>query len=420
MYVIVNRKTYKIRTQERVLPKHWNFNQQNVRKSHTNSANINVRLQAFKDKAQNTYAEYAASVAEHQITPSGIKKALESINSEKNVTKKENTFFEVFEAFLNFRSNTLKEGTIKKFKSLQKHLVSFENHLRENSSRLFIGNGTKIHNIEFHHIDNDFIEEFKFYLANEKSLLSDTLFKYLEGFKIFLSWSFERKAHNNPSFKKIEIQKPKEKNDKVYLTEEEFYKIYNLDLSHDATLDLVRDIFCFQMLTGQRISDAINIRWSDIVTIDSEEVWSLYQTKGSKEKRLYITLIDDALKILSKQKEKKKDNGRVFKYVANPTANRYIKDIAKLAEINSPVTIRRNELNGTRERTGLKYEFITTHVARVTFVTLSLEKGLRHESVMGITGHESYRTMKIYQQLTDKVKHQEVKAVWNKPDMKIA
>ena len=408
LYIIVDRNTIKLRTQERILPKHWNFNQQNVRKSHSNSANFNIRLRDFKDKIVNLHAEHMKSGDDKSIA--GIRKALQNHNAEKNVSKRENTFFEVFDSFLAFRSNTLKEGTIKKFKSLQKHLVSFESHLRKNSKLVYISSGTKIHNIEFKHIDKDFIEELKNYLSSEKNLLSDTLYKYLEGFKIFLAWSFDRKAHSNTIFKEIEIQKPKNKNDKIYLTTEEFYRIYDLDLSHDKTLDLVRDIFCLQTLTGQRISDIMGLRWGDIVTNEGGRIWSLYQTKGFKEKRLNITLVDDALAILDKYHAKRATHEKVFPYVSNPTANKYIKDVAKLAEINSKITIRRNELTGTRERTAFKYEFVTTHTARVTFVTLSLEKGMRQEVVMAQTGHEDFKTMKIYQQLVDKVKHQEVKA----------
>lgn len=41
-----------------------------------------------------------------------------------------------------------------------------------------------------------------------------------------------------------------------------------------------------------------------------------------------------------------------------------------------------------------KFDLITTHTARRTFVTLSLEKGIRAEIVMDITGHKKYQTFK--------------------------
>ena len=59
-----------------------------------------------------------------------------------------------------------------------------------------------------------------------------------------------------------------------------------------------------------------------------------------------------------------------------------------------------------------KYDFISTHTARRTFVTLSLEKGMRPETVMEITGHKDYKTMKKYLKITSKVKTDEMNKVW--------
>ena len=61
-----------------------------------------------------------------------------------------------------------------------------------------------------------------------------------------------------------------------------------------------------------------------------------------------------------------------------------------------------------------KHKLITTHTARRTFVTLSLEKGMRPETVMSITGHKNYKNFKRYIKLTDKVKKIEMKRIWNK------
>ena len=61
-----------------------------------------------------------------------------------------------------------------------------------------------------------------------------------------------------------------------------------------------------------------------------------------------------------------------------------------------------------------KWEFLSSHCARRTFVTLSLEKGMRAETVMAITGHKSYKTFKKYIKIMSKVKAVEMKQVWRK------
>ena len=58
-------------------------------------------------------------------------------------------------------------------------------------------------------------------------------------------------------------------------------------------------------------------------------------------------------------------------------------------------------------------EFIGTHTARRTFVPLSLEKGMRAEIVMSITGHKEYNTFKKYIKITNKVKNIDMKRIWN-------
>lgn len=59
-----------------------------------------------------------------------------------------------------------------------------------------------------------------------------------------------------------------------------------------------------------------------------------------------------------------------------------------------------------------KYDYITPHSARRTFVALSLEKGMRPETVMAITGHKDYKTFKKYIKITSKVKEIEVNQIW--------
>ncbi|MBM2813808.1 MAG: hypothetical protein HW421_570 [Ignavibacteria bacterium] len=66
-------------------------------------------------------------------------------------------------------------------------------------------------------------------------------------------------------------------------------------------------------------------------------------------------------------------------------------------------------------------ELITTQTARRTFVTLSLERGLRPETVMEITGHSDYKTFKKYIKITSNIKFVEMNKVWRKePELKLA
>ena len=62
--------------------------------------------------------------------------------------------------------------------------------------------------------------------------------------------------------------------------------------------------------------------------------------------------------------------------ISNQKFNEYLKDIGEIAELNQPVRIIR--FSGVKEVQirQPKYEFMSSHMARRTFVTIMLEKGV--------------------------------------------
>jgi integrase len=90
------------------------------------------------------------------------------------------------------------------------------------------------------------------------------------------------------------------------------------------------------------------------------------------------------------------------------------KELGQLAEINEPVRIVRYQGAKRVEDRGPKWQFLSSHVARRTFVTISLERGMRPEVVMSITGHRSFKTMKKYIALTEQTRSEAMENVWGK------
>lgn len=180
--------------------------------------------------------------------------------------------------------------------------------------------------------------------------------------------------------------------------------ILNYDLSEHSTLIKVRDIFCFGCFTGQRYSDIARLRREDI----RDGIWFL-KTKKTKDS-LEIPLNDFALEILAKYKT----SSSPLPDISNQKMNYYLKDLGKLLDINDVTIKTRYSGKDVIEEIKPKYEFLSTHTARRTFVTLSLEKGMRPETVMSITGHKDYKTMQRYLKITSKVKAIEMDKVWCK------
>lgn len=96
-----------------------------------------------------------------------------------------------------------------------------------------------------------------------------------------------------------------------------------------------------------------------------------------------------------------KKHAYVLPKISGVKFNVYIKEVAKLAGIDSPVTLKRYSGKRMIEIKKPKYEFISSHCARRSFVTLLLEKGVPPTTIMKITGHTDLKTLMKYESTSD-------------------
>src|SRR5690606_18465733 len=113
---------------------------------------------------------------------------------------------------------------------------------------------------------------------------------------------------------------------------------------------------------------------------------------------LQIPLSPAAKQILQKHQGK---GLKALPVISNQKTNDHLKDLCRLAGITDIVSQSRKSGGATMQAMVQKCDLITTHAARRTFVTLSLESGIRTEIVMAITGHKDYATMKKYIKITE-------------------
>jgi integrase len=246
------------------------------------------------------------------------------------------------------------------------------------------------------------------YLIHKKGHTFNTVGKTFTIIKAFMSWALDRELHQTLTYKKFKATQTD--GDTISLTEEELMKLYNAELSDWPKLEHVRDVFCFGCFTGQRFSDIANLKRSDI----RGDRWHLKTVKTDKPNQVPLNAF--ALAIL----EKYKDSPKPLPVMSNQKTNDYLKDLGELLEINQPITLSRRRGSERLENTQPKYEFISSHTARRTFITLSLEKGMRPEVVMRVSGHSNYATFKKYIRLSDKVTENEMNEVWQmQPVMKV-
>lgn len=381
-------KTTYVNTKIKINPDLWNNQKQNIRRNHVNSTPLNSYLEKMRKEIQIIYLEYISK--NKKIELKSFKPFLLDALFSVPETEKQLSIYDVFEIYMSIKKNELTKSSYEKYFRMRKHFKAFE-----------IYTNTKV---SFEKMDLNFFDKFLDYGLNCAGHTNNTIYKLIKQLKSFLYWAFERGYHNNLEFKKVKTKE--EKTEIIYLTENELIKLLNFDLSDKLRLNNVRDVFCLSCFTGARFSDISKLKFEDI----KDDTWYL-RTQKTKD-ILEIPLSDYTLDILNKYI----GIGSKLPVITNQRSNQYLKELCKLAGIDELIKIVKYKGSNRIEVVKPKYELVSTHTARRTFVTLSLEKGMRPETVMEITGHKDYKTMKKYIKITSKVKHNEMNNVWKKAD----
>lgn len=387
LFLRFRKTTLKFNTGKKIEPKFWNAdNPNNHFRKFTGSPEMNKWLTDLRADVNTAF------LAKKEWTSEDLKEAANNIIHQSIPKDSKRAFNDAMSEFIKSReaNKELAKNTIKKYKTLQIHLGSFSS--KTNTS------------LRFEIINKKLFEDFSAYLRNELKHTTNTANKYLKTLKTFVHWAIEHEY-----VKADEVStKYKLKDDDtevVFLTHDELMRVYYLELPVGSPLDNVRDVFCFGCFTGQRFSDIANLKREDIIN----NSWILHQIKVKDTLKNEVPLSDKAIAILTKHKNSIKP----LPVISNQKTNEHLKELCKKAEIIDivkTVRYRGNEAIISREP---KYKLIGTHTARRTFVTLSLDKGMRPDIVMSITGHTDFKTMKKYTAITGSMKENALKVIWN-------
>jgi site-specific recombinase XerD len=93
---------------------------------------------------------------------------------------------------------------------------------------------------------------------------------------------------------------------------------------------------------------------------------------------------------------------------ANASQNRMLKKIGKEIGLTERKVTTKYYGNQREDSIVSKWQLVGTHTARRTFITLALERGMRPEVVMKITGHKKLSTMQLYISITNNVMQEEM------------
>lgn len=277
------------------------------------------------------------------------------------------TFLEFYDKYLEDVKFMIGAGKTKatydKYSATKKHFMKF----------LELKYGRKdIRPKELTHV---MIHDFDIYLRTTGGLKSNSATKTLKFFKTIVIFAQKCGIMSHDPF--VNHHFHLEYVDRGFLTDEEIQVIMKKEFPTQR-LEQVRDVFIFSCFCGLAYIDVANLKEDNIVELD-EKKWIM--TKRQKANiPSNILLLDIPLKIIDKYKGKTK-GGKLLPILSNQKMNSYLKEIADVCGIKKTLTY---------------------HVARHTFATMTLSKGVPIESVSKMLGHTNIKTTQIYVRITNK------------------
>ena len=389
LFIREKKSTVKLKTGQRIPPAYWNADKQRAKKSRSYPTypELNVYLNKLAEDAERYLLAERSSDTPAKLANVKQRLLREQGFEDATATPKE-TFFSVYDEFVAVAGTQRSERTIKKYHTLKQQLQDFQRQKRVK--------------LAFENIDVKFFDKLTAYYYNDLQFVNNTYGKYVSTLKTFLNWATDRGYNKKQDYRKFKVLK--EDADIVVLTSDELRQLYELDLSQNLRLERIRDTFCLGCYTGLRFSDLEQLRAEHVR--GNTLLIKTYKTRDT----IQIPLRPEAQRIVAKYV----NEPNFVPTITNQKTNEYLKELCQLAGIDAPTTVSRYQGAQRIEFSKPKYEFITTHCARRTFVTLSLEAGVRPELVMAVTGHKSYKTFKKYIKITDKVVENEFQRVWTK------
>ena len=220
------------------------------------------------------------------------------------------------------------------------------------------------------------------YMRDVYKNTDNSLSRNLVFFKTFLNWNIKKGRAVPDDFKQVTIKK--RDTDDIALTQEEINILETINLDH--RLDIYRDMFLIGVYSGQRFSDYSVFEKSDV------SKGMIIKRAKKTETNSYIPLHPKLERLLEKYNwEVKKISSQKF--------NKAIQQICKKAGFDDEV--KKTKYQGSKKMIERfqRWEIVTSHTARRTFITLSSEKGMPDHIIMSITGIRDPKTLKKYKKL---------------------
>lgn len=291
-----------------------------------------------------------------------------------------------------------------------KSMDSFKNHLED------YFDSEMVTSIDY--FDEDGTTSFVNYLLDVKDLRNSTIEKYLSRLRYFIRWANKKGFTTLKGDYKPRLQKTSKP--VVFLEWDDLMKLMYFDFPdvgteltledvhgneykkkvslEKNTMERVRDAFCFCCFTSLRYSDLKRLKRTNVFA-----KYILITTKKDTD-TLKIELNKYSKALLNKYKDETFSGNQPLPVISEQRMNEHLKAIGEICGFNEPVHITYFKGSERVDEVYAKWELMTTHVGRKTFICNSLMLGIPPQIVMKWTGHSDYAAMKPYIAIADSAK----------------
>lgn len=231
-----------------------------------------------------------------------------------------------------------------------------------------------------------------------KNLLSRTIEKYIKTTSWFLRWADAKGLSKNAAATGFRAHLKNVEKRVIFLSWAELMRLYEFEFAPtERYLSRVRDRFCFCCFTGLRFSDMVSLLKVNVI----EDAILLVTRKTNDTLRIELNKYSRA--IMERYIHAENCN-TLFPRISSQRYNEYLKEACKKAGFDSVISETFYRGGRRVQETHAKWELMTSHAGRRTFICNSLALGIPPEVVMKWTGHSDYKAMRPYIDVADEVK----------------
>lgn len=347
-------------------PEDWSEEGEKIKKSHPKHTQLNRLIRKKYDQIDDIIFEAGSN---------GKKLTAKQILDAVRDNRKNNSFFDLANEHVEDLVKANKYNRAISDRAIVKRISEFTNG-RE---------------LSFEEIDELMLKRLKTFLKIQKNISERTVMNYYVFIRLLFNRAISRSIIDQNIYPfgrgKILIKYPQ--SIKIGLNEEEILRIEGLVLKEDSIIWHTRNVFLFSFyLAGIRITDVLNMKWSDMV----EDRLFYKMSKNNKIDSLKLPM--KVLSILEFYKEDQKSYSDFIFPELKKVGNKEIP--AKYGAIKSAIKRFNNNLADIAKLAKIDKK-ITNHIARHSFGNIAgdkvspqmLQKLYRHSSLSTTMGYQA-------------------------------